>query len=86
MSISVKEKRIEFRVPEEAKKTLEEAAKLSNVSLSAYILNICLKQAKIDLQQHETILLNDKERDNLMSALTNVDEPNEALKDLFKWN
>ena len=84
MSISVKEKRIEFRVPEEAKKTLEEAAKLSNVSLSAYILNICLKQAKIDLQQHETILLNDKERDNLMSALTNVDEPNEALKDLFK--
>ena len=86
MAISVKEKRIEFRVPEEAKKTLEEAAKLSNVSLSAYILNICLKQAKIDLQQHETILLNDKERDNLMSALTNVDEPNEALKDLFKWN
>ena len=84
MSISVKEKRIEFRVPEEAKKTLEEAAKLSNVSLSAYILNICLKQAKIDLQQHETILLNDKERDNLMSALMSVDEPNEALKDLFK--
>ena len=84
MAISVKEKRIEFRVPEEAKKTLEEAAKLSNVSLSAYILNICLKQAKIDLQEHETIVLNDIERDNLMAALQTADEPNKALKDLFK--
>ena len=84
MAITIKEKRIEFRVPEEAKKTIEDAAKLSNISLSSYILSVVLKQAKIDLEQNEMIVLNNKERDSLMSALNNPPEPNSALKNLFK--
>ena len=84
MAVSVKEKRIEFRVPEEAKLTLEEAARLANVSLSSYILTVCLKQAKLDLEQNETIILQDKDRDTLMKALSEPIAPNEALKNLFK--
>lgn len=84
MAVAIKEKRIEFRVPDEAKKTIEDAAKLSNISLSSYILEVVLRQAKLDLAQNEIIVLSNKDRDNLMEALANPPEPNKALKDLFK--
>ena len=84
MAVTVKEKRIEFRVPDEAKKIIEDAARLSNVSISSYILSVTLKQAKLDLAQNETIVLNNLERDALMNALSKPAKPNEALKDLFK--
>lgn len=86
MAVAIKEKRIEFRVPDEAKKTIEDAAKLSNISLSSYILTVVLKQAKLDLAQNEMITLNNEDRDALMEALNNPPEPNDALKGLFKWS
>ncbi len=85
MAVAIKEKRIEFRVPDEAKKTIEDAAKLSNISLSSYILMVVLKQAKLDLEQNEIITLNNKDRDSLMNALADPPKPNEALRSLFKW-
>jgi len=85
MAIALKEKRIEFRVPDDKKKTIEEAAKISNVSVSSYIINVVYKQAKIDLEQNEIINLSNRERDFLMDALRNPPKPNEALKALFKW-
>lgn len=84
MAVTTKEKRIEFRVPDEAKKMIEEAARLANVSVSSYILSVTLKQARLDLSQNETIVLNNQERDALMNALSEPAKPNEALKDLFK--
>ena len=84
MAVAIKEKRIEFRLPEDAKNTIEDAARLANISLSSYILTVVLKQAKLDLEQNEIIMLNNKERDNLMKALSEPVEPNEALKGLFK--
>ena len=84
MAVSIKEKRIEFRVPDEAKKTIEDAARLLNVSLSSYILEVVLKQARLDLAQHENLVLSNKDRDNLMNALANPPEANEELKKLFK--
>ena len=57
MAAIVKEKRIEFRVPDEAKKTIEEAARLSNISVSSYILSVVLKQARLDLEQNEIVTL-----------------------------
>ena len=84
MAVAIKEKRIEFRVPDEAKKTIEDAAKLSNISVSSYILSVVLKQAKQDLEQNEMIYLNNKDRDSLMNALTNPPKPNSELKKLFK--
>ncbi len=84
MAVSVKEKRIEFRVPDEAKKTIEDAARLANISLSSYILTVVLKQARLDLAQNDVITLNNKDRDALMEALSKDIEPNDALKDLFR--
>lgn len=84
MAITLKDERIEFRVSNDKKKTIEEAAKLSNVSTSSYIINVVLKQAKIDLEQNEIITLTNNERDSLMKALNNPPKPNKALRALFK--
>ena len=77
-----KEKYIELLVSDGTKKIIEEAATLSNVSISSYILNAVLKQARLDLAQNETIVLNNQERDALINALSKPAEPNEALKNL----
>ena len=84
MAIAIKEKRIEFRVSDDAKKIIEQAAALSNISVSSYILSVVLKQAKLDLEQNELITLNNRERDSLMRALECPPKPNEALRSLFK--
>ena len=78
-----KEKRIELRVSQEAKTTIEEAAKLANVSVSSYILSTVLKQAKVDLSK-SYIVLNDDDRDALLKALQNPEKPNQTLINLLK--
>jgi len=86
MAVQIKEKRIEFRLPEEAKITIENAAKLSNISISSYILSVVLKQAKIDLEQNDVICLCNEDRNALLAAFDNPPKPNDALKGLFtKW-
>jgi len=84
MAVTIKEKRIALRVSDEAKKTIEDAARLSNVSISSYILNTTLKQARFDLSQNETIVLNNQEREALINELSKLVKPNEALINLFK--
>lgn len=84
MAVALREKRIEFRLPEDAKKVIEEAAELSNLSISSYILNVVYKQAKLDLEQNEMIVLNNAERDKLIKALSSSKEPNAKLKGLFR--
>lgn len=82
--MATKEKRIEIRVSDEAKKIIEDAANLANLSLSSYMLSVVLKQARLDLARNEIISLNNKDRDALLKILKNPPEPNDALKDLFK--
>lgn len=84
MAVTLKEKRIEFRIPNEDKQLLECAANSCGLSLSSYIISVCLKQAKMDLERNETIVLKEKERDILIRALSEPAKPNKALKDLLK--
>ena len=84
MAIAIKEKRIEFRVSDDAKKIIEQAAALSNISVSSYILSVVLKQAKLDLAQCGPITLNKEEVITLQKNLDNPLEPNKELKKLLK--
>ena len=86
MSITSDEKFIELLVGDEAMQKIEDAARLANVSISSYILSVTLKQARLDLSQNETIVLNNQEREALMNALSEPAKPNEALKSLFNYN
>ena len=84
MTVAVKNERIDFRANINQKTLLERAAELKHVSLSSYVLTSSLKQAQIDLAENEILVLSNKDRDIVMSALENPPEPNEALKGLFK--
>ena len=84
MAIAIKEKRIEFRVSDDAKKIIEQAAALSNISVSSYILSVVLKQAKLDLAQCGPITLNKEEAIALRKNLDDPPEPNKELKKLLK--
>ena len=84
MAITQKTERIDLRISNEAKELLDAAAELNNISLSSYIISVCVKQARIDLKEHETLILSNADRDLILEALDAPIEPNEALKDLFK--
>ena len=84
MAATVKNNRINIRLSNDDKSILELAAQLNKQSLSAYIYDIAMKQAELDIKKNEKIVLADRERDILLNALDNPPLPNKALRDLFK--
>ena len=84
MAAIVKNNRIHIRVSDEDKELIELAAQYNKQSLSAYIFDIVMKQAELDVKKNENIVLNNKQRDLVLSLLENPPKANEALKDLFK--
>lgn len=51
--MTTKEKRIIIPVSEEEKKLIEDAAMLSNLHISSYMLSVVLKQARLDLAKNK---------------------------------
>ena len=84
MAVAVKDSRVDFRVSDVQKSLLERAAEIKHLSLSSYILSSSIKQAELDIAENEMLILSNKDRDLVMSALENPPEPNEALKGMFK--
>lgn len=84
MAVAVKDSRVDFRVSDIQKALLERAAEIKHLSLSSYILSSSIKQAELDIAENEILILSNRDRDLIMSALENPPEPNEALKGMFK--
>ena len=85
MAVAVKDSRVDFRVSDVQKSLLERAAEIKHLSLSSYILSSSIKQAELDIAENEMLILSNRDRDLVMSALENPPEPNEALKGMFRW-
>lgn len=84
MAVAVKDSRVDFRVSDVQKSLLERAAEIKHLSLSSYILSSSIKQAELDIAENEMLILSNRDRDLVMSALENPPEPNEALREMFK--
>lgn len=84
MAVAVKDSRVDFRVSDVQKSLLERAAEIKHLSLSSYILSSSIKQAELDIAENEMLILSNRDRDLVMSALENSPEPNEALRGMFK--
>ena len=84
MAVAVKDSRVDLRVLDVQKSLLERAAEIKHLSLSSYILSSSIKQAELDIAENEMLILSNRDRDLVMSALENPPEPNEALKGMFK--
>lgn len=77
---SAKDRRIDLRVTQEQKDLLEKAAALKGISLSAYTLFHLLGAAKQDIEDHERLILSDRDRDLFMSVMENPPELQGNLK------
>lgn len=84
MAVAVKDSRVDFRVSDVQKSLLERAAEIKHLSLSSYILSSSIKQAELDIAENEMLILSNRDRELVMSALENPPEPNEALRGMFK--
>ena len=84
MAVAVKDSRVDFRVSDVQKTLLERAAEIKHLSLSSYILSSSIKQAELDIAENEMLILSNRDRDLVMSALENPPEPNEAVRGMFK--
>ena len=84
MAVAVKDSRVDFRVSDVQKSLLERAAEIKHLSLSSYILSSSIEQAELDIAENEMLILSNRDRDLVMSALENPPEPNEALRGMFK--
>ncbi len=76
--------RIDLRITREQKELLARAAALSGVSMSSFLVNNALDQAKRIVVKSETITLSDRDRDLFYSILKDPPKPNKNLVKLMR--
>ncbi len=76
--------RIDLRITRKQKELLARAAALSGVSMSSFLVNNALDQAKRIVVKSETITLSDRDRDLFYSILKNPPKPNKNLVKLMR--
>jgi len=64
-----KDSRIDLRLSIEQKATIEKAAAINGVSVSAYTLLHLLPLAQQDIESQQRLTLNNRDRDTFLSAL-----------------
>lgn len=77
-----KDARLEVKTSQSAKDLLTQAAALSGVNLSSFIISSAMEQARKLLVDHSTIELSLEGQRNLAALLQGDSEPTEAMKKL----
>ncbi len=79
----MRDSRLDIRTTDEAKATLEQAARFLGTTTSAFVLASAMEKAVNILQHAQTITLTQEGHQRFMSALDNPPLPNKKLKELF---
>ncbi len=80
MSIVKNDARLNFRLPEELKATIEKAAAQLGQSVSDFAVSTLVRTAREVIREHDVTELSDRDRDVFVSILDDADAtPNEAL-------
>lgn len=77
---AVKKQRIDLRLTDDDKSMIEEAAAISNQSVSQFMLNSASQRAAEVIEQHRRVILNEESWTRVMDALSNPQSPGEKLK------
>lgn len=77
---AVKKQRIDLRLTDEDKSMIEEAAAMSNQTITQFMVNSASERAAEVIEQHRRLILNEGSWDRIMDALDNPPEPNDRLK------
>lgn len=75
-----KSERLSLRLDEITKRKIEQAAAVSQSSLNSFILTTVLAKADEIIQQYETMILSDRDKDIFFNAILNPPTANNALK------
>ena len=72
--------RLDFRLDEEVKGLIEQAAQFLGQSVSAFAVATLAERARKVVEDHTTIRLSNGDRDRFLSALAADTKPNRRLK------
>jgi uncharacterized protein (DUF1778 family) len=75
--------RLGFRVDKHTKGIIERAAQLEGRKLTEYCIAALAETARRTIEQHETLVLSEKDRKVFFDTLMNPPPPNERLKRAF---
>ncbi|MEG0281296.1 MAG: DUF1778 domain-containing protein [Morganella sp. (in: enterobacteria)] len=77
---ALKKQRIDLRLNEDDKHMIEEAAAMTNQSISQFMVSTASERAAEVIDQHRRLLLNEESWNLVMEAITNPPAPNDRLK------
>lgn len=76
----LKKQRIDLRLNEDDKHMIEEAAAMTNQSISQFMISTASERATQIIDQHRRLLLNEESWNLVMDTITNPPAPNDRLK------
>ncbi len=76
--------RLSIRLPVSVKERIEQAARISGVSLTDFTISNLAESADEVLERHQFRKLSKRDRDIFLAMLDSTDEPNENLIRAFK--
>jgi uncharacterized protein (DUF1778 family) len=76
--------RLSIRLPANVKERIEQAARISGVSLTDFTIANLAESADEVLERHQFRKLSKRDRDIFLAMLDSTDEPNENLIEAFK--
>lgn len=79
-ALSLKQARMEFKTTHEIKELLSQAAILSGLDLTSFVLESATRQARAVLTERATLKLTADQHANLLRVLENPPAPSEALR------
>ena len=81
---ALKKQRIDLRLSDADKSAIEEAAAMSNQTITQFMVASASERAAQVIEQHRRLVLNEESWDLVMEALSNPPAPNARLKSAAK--
>jgi len=79
-----REARLDVRLNQRAKETIEQAAVVSHQTLTDFVVTSLLRASDEVLKRHQTVKLTSRYRDLFLSVLDRAEPPNRALRKAAK--
>ncbi|EMQ7411669.1 DUF1778 domain-containing protein [Escherichia coli] len=77
---ALKKQRIDLRLTDDDKSIIEEAAAMSNQSITQFMVSSASERAVKVIEQHRRLVLNEESWNLVMDAISNSPAPNDKLK------
>lgn len=77
---ALKKQRIDLRLTEDDKNIIEEAAAMSNQTVTQFLVSSACAHAAQVIEQHRRLVLNEESWNQVMDAISNPPAPNERVK------